>query len=95
MKKTLSALLLVCTLSLPISIFAITQYPSEGGTWEYGNGVALAYSYYTVNKDHGSSIFKDGVAVSISARTAPNKKSIAQKWHAPWDRGYSFYYKIY
>ena len=32
----------------------ITQYPAEGGTWEYGFWDAKVRSYYTVDRCHGS-----------------------------------------
>lgn len=54
------------------------QYPSAGGTWEYGFWNAKVRSYYTVNKCHGSSVKLNGSLVR-SADTASGKKSIAEK----------------
>ncbi len=93
-KKITAAVIAITLLFLPVVVYAATQYPKEGGVWEYGNGFAKAYSYYTVDKVHGSSIYKDGVAISVSARTAANMKSIAEKWHVPGVGGYTYYYNI-
>ena len=34
----------------------ITQYPHEGGTWEYGFWDVKVRSYYTVDRCHGSTV---------------------------------------
>ena len=54
------------------------QYPSNGGTWEYGFWNVKVRSYYTVNRCHGSSVRLNGNLVR-SVDTAKNKKSIAEK----------------
>lgn len=56
-----------------------TQSPSTGGTWEYGFWNAKVRSYYTVNKNHGSSVELNGDLVR-SACTASGQKSIAEKY---------------
>ncbi|HEX5595821.1 MAG TPA: lactococcin 972 family bacteriocin [Micromonosporaceae bacterium] len=65
-----------------VSVGAKTQYPSSGGTWEYGFWDLKLRSYYTVNKCHGSTVIKyiDGKETdrSRSADTASGKKSIAE-----------------
>lgn len=72
----------------------ITQYPAEGGTWEYGFWDAKVRSYYTVNRCHGSTVVLNGNTVR-SVDTAAGKKSIAEKWALQWpshdDR---YYYRI-
>ncbi|MEU2614564.1 lactococcin 972 family bacteriocin [Micromonospora sp. NPDC007271] len=65
-----------------VSVGAKTQYPSEGGTWEYGFWDVKLRSYYTVNKCHGSTVVKyiDGKETnrSRSIDTVSGKKSIAE-----------------
>lgn len=74
---------------------AAIQYPAEGGTWDYGkkNARVTAYSYYHVNKVHGSSISRDGKVVATSIWTAENKWSRADKEGAPWT-SYNYHYRV-
>ncbi len=95
MKRFIVPAVAALLVAAPGVAFATTQYPSQGGTWEYGNGQITAYSYYTVNKTHGSSIYRDGKAQSVSAKTVAGQKSIAEKKHAPWTGGFSYFYKLY
>lgn len=59
-----------------------TQYPSSGGTWQYGFWDVKLRSYYTVNKCHGSTVIKyiDGKesSRSRSVDTSSGQKSIAE-----------------
>lgn len=57
----------------------ITQYPHEGGTWEYGFWDVKVRSYYTVDRCHGSTVNLNG-NISRSAETRAGKKSIAELW---------------
>ena len=54
----------------------ITQYPAEGGTWEYGFLDAKVRSYYTVDRCHGSTVVLNGNTVR-SVDTAAGETSIA------------------
>ncbi len=82
---TLSAAL-VGTVAAPaaawVSVGAKTQYPSAGGTWQYGFWDVKLRSYYTVSKCHGSTVIKyiDGKETnrSRSIDTSSGKKSIAE-----------------
>ena len=72
----------------------ITQYPAEGGAWEYGFWDAKVRSYYTVDRCHGSTVVLNGNTVR-SVDTAAGEKSIAEKWAVQWpshdDR---YYYRV-
>ncbi|GIG41587.1 lactococcin 972 family bacteriocin [Cellulomonas phragmiteti] len=70
-----------------------TQYPSAGGTWNYGFWNAYVRSYYTVNKCHGSSVSYNGSLVR-SVNTASGQKSIAEKFGLNyWDATDAYYYR--
>lgn len=58
---------------------SVTQYPSAGGTWQYGFWNAKVRSYYTVNKNHGSSVSYNG-SLTRSICTSSGQKSIAEAW---------------
>ena len=69
------------------------QYPSEGGTWEYGFWNAKVRSYYTVNKCHGSTV-KLNDKQSRSIDTASGKKSIAELWAVQSDSNDQYFYRV-
>jgi hypothetical protein len=56
-----------------------TVHPSIGGTWQYGFWNARVRSYYTLNRNHGSSVELNGT-LHRSICTAPNQQSIAHAW---------------
>lgn len=56
-----------------------TQYPSDGGKWEYGFSNAKVRSYYTANGCHGSTVIYNGATVR-SANTASGYRSMADKY---------------
>lgn len=61
-----------------------TQYPAEGGVWEYGfwNAKVRSY-YYHAERCHGSTVELNGDRVR-SADTAKGRTSIAEKWAVQW-----------
>lgn len=71
-----------------------TQYPAEGGTWEYGFWNVKVRSYYTVNRSHGSTV-KMGDRTSRSIDTASGRQSIAELWGADYPfANDKYYYRI-
>ena len=60
-KKTIVGLAAVIGLIFtPAVASAVTQYPAQGGTWNYGlAGGVRAYSDYLVNRCHGSTVKTD------------------------------------
>ena len=56
----------------------VTQYPSDGGTWQYGLWSGAVRSEYTVNRCHGSSVRYNG-ALQRSVDTAPGRTSLASR----------------
>lgn len=87
----------VLTASAWESVGLRTQYPSEGGTWQYGFQNVMLRSYYTVGRCHGSTVYRkiDGriVNISRSVNTAPNQRSVAEVWtvNSPGLDGQYFY----
>lgn len=72
---------------------SVTQYPAEGGTWTYGFWNAYVRSYYTVNRNHGSSVSYNGSLVR-SACTASGQRSIAEKFALNyWSASDAYYYR--
>lgn len=71
-----------------------TQYPSEGGVWEYGFWDVKYRSYYTVNRCHGSTVIS-GDRTSRSIDTASGETSIAELWavNNPWADPH-YYYRV-
>ena len=69
------------------------QYPSDGGTWEYGFWNAKVRSYYTVDRCHGSTVQLNSKQ-SRSVDTASGKKSIAELWALQSDSNDKYYYRV-
>lgn len=69
------------------------QYPSEGGTWEYGFWNAKVRSYYTVKRCHGSTVKLDS-KISRSVNTASGKKSIAELWAIQSNSKDRYFYRV-
>lgn len=93
MSRTIKAALAAVTMAIAVLGFTAapasawvqvgkhTQYPAEGGTWEYGFYDVALRSYYYVGLCHGSTAqrFIDGTMTnqSRSVDTAANQWSIA------------------
>ena len=71
----------------------LRQYPSEGGTWEYGFWNAKVRSYYTVKRCHGSTVKLDS-KISRSVNTASGKKSIAELWAIQSNSKDRYFYRV-
>ncbi|RKQ35124.1 lactococcin 972 family bacteriocin [Kocuria tytonis] len=73
--------------------FAATQYPAEGGTWQYGldTWTPTASSSYQVGRCHGSTA-KTSYGEVRSVNTAANSWSRASKAANYW--GNSYYYRV-
>lgn len=69
------------------------QYPSEGGTWEYGFWNAKVRSYYTVKRCYGSTVKLDS-KISRSVNTASGKKSIAELWAIQSNSKDRYFYRV-
>lgn len=93
--KKVSSLSLALVIGVGGAAAAAIQYPAEGGTWDYGkkNGGVTAYSYYTVDRVHGSSISRDGKVQATSIWTRAGKQSKADKEGAPWT-SYNYHYRV-
>ncbi|MGE7841106.1 lactococcin 972 family bacteriocin [Lysinibacillus sp. NPDC093712] len=69
----------------------ITQYPNEGGTWQYGFWNAKVRSYYTVDRCHGSTVELNGNQ-SRSVDTVAGKTSIAELFAVQYPTHVDRYY---
>ncbi|RLP72757.1 hypothetical protein D9V32_15025 [Mycetocola tolaasinivorans] len=72
------------------------QYPAVGGVWEYGFWNAAIRSYYTVNRVHGSTVVLNRTEVVRSIDTAPNYRSVAEKFALNyWGNNDAYYYRVH
>ncbi|KAA8815930.1 hypothetical protein EMB92_08265 [Bifidobacterium callitrichos] len=72
-----------------------TQYPAQGGVWEWGFWNVKIRSYYTHStRVHGSSVSLNGSTVR-SIDTARGKRSIAEKYAVNyWGNNDAYYYRV-
>ncbi|WP_372461208.1 lactococcin 972 family bacteriocin [Arthrobacter alkaliphilus] len=78
-KRVMASLALTGVLATTgaVAANAWTQYPAEGGTWNYGYNTGI-YSDYLVGRCHRSSVQNDW-GYNSSINVAPNQWSNA--WH--------------
>ncbi|MFC5932022.1 hypothetical protein D6T64_01125 [Cryobacterium melibiosiphilum] len=56
-KNTIAALAIAAPLALSAGpAYAATEYPTEGGTWNYGNTMGHNYSDYMLETRHASTV---------------------------------------
>lgn len=94
MKKALAAAALtgaLCSAAGGAAI-AATQYPAEGGQWNYGYNGADIYSDYQVSRNHGSSVQNDW-GYNSSICVASGYWSNASISATPWTHN-SYYYRV-
>lgn len=93
-KKILAAILLIGALcSTGTTAHAITQYPVEGGTWNYGLSAGVhAYSDYYVNRCHGTTVSNDW-GTNRSINTAANKWA-SSSYRATIFTSNKYYYRV-
>ena len=72
-----------------------TQYPAQGGIWEWGFWNVKIRSYYTHDtRPHGSSVSLNGDTVR-SIDTVAKKQSIAEKYAVNyWGNNDAYYYRV-
>ena len=89
-KKIIAATALAGALcSVGIAANATTQYPNEGGTWNYGLSVGVhQYSDYLVNRCHGTTVINDwGTVKSVN--------TIKDQWARASQKATSFTHNKY
>lgn len=93
MRKRLLALGLAAgfTFSGGAAAMAVTAYPAEGGTWNYGLAAVRAYSdYLHPSRCHGSTVQTDWGS-SRSPNVAPGAWANAAHNATPWTNNNYFY----
>lgn len=94
-KSTIAAVGLSAALALggTVAANAVTVYPAEGGTWNYGLSAGVwAYSDYLVNRCHGTTVINDW-GTSRSPNTAAGYWSNAGLNATPWTNN-KYYYRV-
>lgn len=94
-KRSLSVALITVALTLTGgAAFAATQYPAEGGQWNYGltAGVHAYSDYYHPSQCHGSSVYNDW-GNNRSIDTAGGQWATSALGASPWTHN-SYYYRV-
>jgi lactococcin 972 family bacteriocin len=94
MTKTLATIALIGGLSATATAaYANTQYPIEGGTWNYGLAAGVhAYSDYLVDKCHGTTVINDW-GTNRSINTAANQWANSALGATIWTHN-KYYYRV-
>ncbi|MGO4586217.1 lactococcin 972 family bacteriocin [Arthrobacter sp. 2RAF6] len=94
MKKALAGLALTGALSsVAGTAVAATQYPVEGGHWNYGfNGVGIYSDYFHGSRCHGSSVWNDW-GNNRSIDVSPGQWSNSWLGATPWTNN-KYYYRV-
>jgi len=94
MKKILATVFLVGALcSTTAAANAATQYPVEGGTWNFGLSAGVhAYSDYLVGKCHGTTVINDW-GTNRSVETAANQWANASHEATAWTNNH-YYFRV-
>lgn len=71
---------------------AATQYPNEGGTWNYGLAVSRVYSDYLVNRCHGTTVGNDW-GDNRSIDVAADRWANSAIGGTPWTNN-KYYYRV-
>ncbi|WP_415966750.1 lactococcin 972 family bacteriocin [Faecalitalea cylindroides] len=97
MKKSIKLKALFCgmmfaaTLATSSMVSAATQYPPEGGVWNYGINLSGSYSAYLhPNLYHGSTVNHNGNKYASQAPAGSWSNALARGIYA----GCAFYYNI-
>lgn len=92
-KRTIAALALTGALSgVAGAAVADTQYPADGGQWNYGFTGVDIYSDYLAYRCHGSSVMNDW-GYNSSINVASGYWSNARLGATPWTHN-SYYYRV-
>ena len=94
LRKTLAVIGLVGMLgSTATAAYANTQYPNEGGTWNYGLAAGVrAYSDYMVGRCHGTTVINDW-GNNRSIDTAANQWASSAMNATIWTNNH-YYYRV-
>lgn len=87
----------ICLTGVTGSVHAFTQYPPEGGRWDYGYTIYGAYSnYYNAQQSHGSTVSgTDSRGTFRKNQAEADKGDTSYAFIQDVHSGASFYYNIF